>query len=1002
MAQALLDRGRLFLTMALVLSLTGALLWMTMVRQEDPLVPDYWGLVTVSFPGADALTMEHLVLKPIEDALIEVDEVKIIISTAFDEMIVLEVELGGRIRNFDQTWDDVRRALERAKAKFPSGAEAPTLNRNIQEPDAVVLAVTGSADLLKLRNAALRVKDHLSHLPGVSKVNLVADPGEQVTIHMDDPTAKRIGISPDELAAQLTARNRIIPGGSIELAGMNVRLRPLSEFKSVSEIALTPVVLPSGATILLQDLASVRHGVLEPGTSRMRFNGETAVGVSVTPKKNSNIVTFGKEVRSAIESARQEILPLQLQEVSFQPDHTAKRLSDLNLSLLSAMMIVSGILILTMGPRMGLVVTAVIPLAILSSLTLFAWGGGILHQISIAAFIMALGMLVDNAIVMAENVQYRLDQGASGTDASLGAVRELAIPLLGATATTLAAFVPMYISQGVTADFTRTIPVIIMTCLAVSFCYAMLVTPVLCRMVLKPSPVRRKSYLVSIGYCLADFALRHSKFVVLMALLLIGIVLMLGMRVEQQFFPSADRNQFVVDLKLQEGSHLTATERASRVMENVLLEQESVDKVSSFIGRGAPLFYYTIILTPYSPHFAQLIVETRHISDVAPLVDHVSSVIPDLLPGVEVIIRKLEQGPPIQAPVEIRLFGHDFQDLHRTASAVTELLSSVEGTRDVRHDMSPGSPTIRLHIDDAAAGRHGLSREDVSQALLGRTRGLEIGEIYLKDDPVPVFIRSTQGEHLDATALAAIDLRTAQGTLIPMESLARQELDWVAAAINHRNGKRVVTVSSQLSHGVSYSQVLKALQPGLSELELPPGVEIAFGGELEGAGEANMALMTVLPIGFLMLFGVLLAEFNSFKRVALVLMTVPLAAVGIVPGLLLNNQPFGFMSLLGVFALAGVVVNNAIVLLELIEQERRKGADVGTAVRDAVARRIRPILLTTGTTVAGLLPLAVSSSTLWPPLASAMISGLLASTALTLIILPAAYRLIFAPGAVFK
>ncbi len=229
-----------------------------------------------------------------------------------------------------------------------------------------------------------------------------------------------------------------------------------------------------------------------------------------------------------------------------------------------------------------------------------------------------------------------------------------------------------------------------------------------------------------------------------------------------------------------------------------------------------------------------------------------------------------------------------------------------------------------------------------------------------------------------------------------MGSLARQELGWITSEINHRNGQRVVTVSAQLVEGVAYSQVLRALQPRLVELELPPGVEVAFGGDVEGAGEANMALMTVLPIGLLLLFGVLLAEFNSFRRVALVLMTVPLTAAGIVPGLLLTSQPFGFMSLLGVFALAGVVVNNAIVLLELIERERRGGADVRTAVREAVARRIRPILLTTGTTVAGLLPLAASSSTLWPPLASAMISGLLASTLLTLVIFPAAYNLVFA------
>ncbi len=753
----LLDRGRLFLTIALVLSLTGALLWMTMVRQEDPRLPDYWGQITVSFPGADALTMERLMLKPMQDALIEVDEVKIIEATVFDEMVVLVVELDARTRDFDQAWDEVRRALEKARAKFPAGAGAPFLNRDMQDPDAVVLAVTGSADLLDLRNAALRVKDHLLRLPGVSKVNLVADPGEQVVIHLDDAAARRIGISPDQLAQQLAARNRIIPGGSIELAGTTVRLRPFSEFKSALEIAETPVILPSGASMQLRDVAAVRHGVLEPATSRMRFNGEMAVGVAVTPKKNINLVTFGKDVRSVLEAARQDIGPLELHEVAFQPDHTAQRLADLNRALLSAMMIVAGILILTMGPRMGLVVTAVIPLATLSSLTLFAWGGGALHQISIAAFVMALGMLVDNAIVMSENVQYHMDQGASGRDAASQSMRELAVPLLGATATTLAAFIPMYISQGVTADFTRTIPLIIMLCLTASFGYAMLVTPVLCRVVLKPAPSRQESHLVRLGYALADYALRYSRCVALMALLLMGVVLLLGTRLEQQFFPSADRNQFVVDLKLPEGSHLLATERASRVMEDILLEQESVVRVTSFMGRSAPLFYYNIILTPFSPQFAQLVVETKHIHDVNPLLDHVASAAARLLPGVEVVNRKLEQGPPVQAPVEIRLFGADFQDLHAAATAVSELLTGLAGARDVRHDMSPGSPTIRLHIDDAAAGRHGLSRDDVSRMLLGRTRGLEIGELYLDDDPIPVMIRTSLGEHLDIEALAAID-----------------------------------------------------------------------------------------------------------------------------------------------------------------------------------------------------------------------------------------------------
>ncbi len=993
--EALLERGRLILTIAMLLSLTGAVLWLTMVRQEDPRLPDFWGQVTVSFPGADALTTERLLLKPMEDALAQVDEVKTINSTAFDEFVVMSIELVGQTRDFDHAWDKVRDALVKARDDFPAGAGVPVLNRDLNDQDSVVLAVTGSPDLLKLRAAALRIKDRLLRLPSVSRVHLVADPGEQVTIEIDDPAAKRLGVTPALLARQLSSRNRIIPGGSIILGGKTVRLRPMSEFTTSEEIASTPIMLNSGSAVSLSEFASVHHGIREPAASRMRYNGEMAVGLAIVPKKKVNLVTFGKGVQSIVDSATRDIRPLKLQEVMFQPARTALRLSQLNRSLACAMLIVAGILFLAMGLRMGLVVTAVVPLVTLASLTLFAWGGGVLHQISIAAFVLALGMLVDNAIVIAENVQYRLDRGESNAQAAIGAVRELAVPLAGATATTLAAFVPMLISQGPTAAFTRTIPIIIMLCLSVSYVFAMLVTPVLSRMTLKPSGNTNDSWLVRFGYRMTDFTLTHSRLTMITALALVACSLLFSGRVQRQFFPSADRNQFVINLKLAEGSHLSSTDKASRILEDALIGHDKVVRVASFMGRSSPKFYYNINSVPFSPHFAQIVVETESADDVDGVLAFVKSVAEKKLPGIEVIGRKLEQGPPVQAPVEVRLFGSSFAELQKSALEVSEKMASVAGTRDIHHDMSPGAPTIRFHIDDAAAARYGINRADLSRTLYGRTRGLAVGELYLGDDPVPVLVRSSSGERLSPSSLTSVEVEAAGGDTIPLSQLAREEIDWTSSAIKHRNGRRVVTISSQLNDGVVFSEVYDKLRPLLRHLKFPPGITVAFGGEEEGAGEANTALMTSLPIGILMLFGVLLAEFNSFRRVALVLVTVPLAAAGIVPGLLLNHQPFGFMSLLGVFALVGIVVNNAIVLLEVIEEERRQGADVNTAVREAVARRIRPILLTTATTVAGLLPLAISSSTLWPPLASAMISGLISSTVLTLVIFPALYRMVF-------
>lgn len=993
--EVILDRKRLFLMLTGMLSLVGAIMWVTMVRQEDPRLPDFWGQVISVYPGADAPTVERLVLEPIEDALAEVEEIKQVEATAYNEMAVLIVELRGDTKDFDLAWDKVRRALASASLEFPEGARAPSLDDKMQDQDSVVLAVTGSSDLLKLLNGARILKDALLSLPDVSRVSLIADPGEQVTVALDDETARRYGINAVSLSQQLSARNRILPGGSLHLGGKTVRLKPLAEFSSTEEIAETPVMLQSGASFPLNEIARVHLGPKEPTDHRMRFNGEMSVGLAIVPKKQINLVDFGDTVRERIARTIGELKPLKVHEVCFQPKRTRDRLDELGQSLLFGSLIVGGLLLFTMGIRMGLLVASVIPLVAFSSLALFSWSGGALHQISIAAFVFALGMIVDNAIVVAENIQWRLDQGESASQAAIGAVRELAVPLAGATGTTLAAFFPMLIAEGPTAAFTQTIPIILMITLTVSYFIAVFVTPALSGMVLRPGKESPNSFVVRIGGKLGTFAVGRPVLVIAIALVLVaGSLVGIG-NVKQQFFPTSDRNQMVVDIKLPEGAHLDTTDAAVRVVEKEIASRNEVTQTASFIGRSAPQFYYNIISVPFSPHFAQIIVETTTTEDLNPLLKHIRSFVKTRLPEVKMVARKLEQGPPIKAPVEIRLTGKDLGDLENAATMVSNELRSIKGTEDIRHDLGPGAPTIRFTINDAAAGRFGLTRADLAFALYGRTRGLPMGELRSGDDPIPVVVRSSAGEMMPVENLESVSVPAPDGRLIPLAQIATEKAVWQPAAIKHFNGVRVATVSSQLTEGHTFSDVLKELTPRLKTLDLPANVEFGFGGDAEGSGEANTSLLKSFPIGILLLIGVLLAEFNSFRRTLIILVTVPLAAAGIVPGLLIGNQPFGFMSMLGVIALVGIVVNNAIVLLEVVEERKKQGADVNEALTDAVSRRIRPILLTSGTTVVGLLPLAFSSSTLWPPLASTMISGLIASTMLTLVVVPAIYRLMF-------
>jgi len=462
-----------------------------------------------------------------------------------------------------------------------------------------------------------------------------------------------------------------------------------------------------------------------------------------------------------------------------------------------------------------------------------------------------------------------------------------------------------------------------------------------------------------------------------------------------QFFPDSDRNIVVVDLKLQEGSHLSATDAAAMQLERALLSRHDVSLVAAFIGRSAPHFYYNLPQIPFAPNYAQLVVDTPDARSARGMVEWIRGFARRSLPGVEVAVQKLQQGPPVGAPVQVRLRGDRLADLEQAASEVRATMAAIPGTTDLRHDLSVGAPTVLFTVDDAAAARHGVSRADVARAIFGRTRGLPVGEFRAGADPVPVVLRSTAGEEFPVDNLEGILVASPGGALVPLGQVASVEVDWRPAVLRHQDRRRVVIVSSQLEAGATYSDVVRALEPRLETMSLPPGITWDFGGEAEGSGEANGAMLATLPLGVLLLVGILMVEFNSFRRVAIVLVTVPLAAAGVVPGLLIGDQPFGFMSLLGVVALVGIVVNNAIVLIDVIEQRRAGGDTVIDAVSAAVGRRLRPILMTTGTTVAGLLPLAFSPSSLWPPLAWAMISGLTASTLLTLLVVPALYRVLF-------
>ena len=990
----LVTQPRLVILIVTMLTLVGVGSLSSMARQEDPAFPDRAGLITILFPGATAETIERLILEPLQNELSQVEEVQEYQATARTGVALVNVSLLDNRYDTDTGWERVRIAMDRAEMEFPDGVLEMTLDDRLTGLPAVVLAVAGSPSTVELSLAAEQLKRDLQDLPGLSRIELQGETEEQINIALHDAELVRLGITPNQLGQFIAQRNQVSPGGFIVVGDRRLNLLSNNEFLSLEAIRSTQIPLPQGGSVPLAAVADVWRSAVEPLAPATFQDGEQVVALELYTIKNEvDALLFGDNVRARLEQLRADYPQLEIRELFFQPDQVAERLDSLTDSLMLSMLIITTILFLGMGWRMGVTVALMLPVVTLISLGIYNFGGGVLHQIAIIGAVISLGILIDNAIVMVENIQHRLNEGATRQKAMLGAVVELAGPLAASTGTTLAAFTPLLLSSGGTADFTRGIPVMIMLTLTVSFLLAVSIAPLASAWFLKPATVRRSAWIDRLANNIAAVSRRFMKSVIVAGVVLAGGSMMLFPYLNFQFFPNADRPQVVVEMFLPEGSDIRQTHLLSQELESALRDRPGVTTVHRFVGATGPGFYYNLPNATQAPNRARLVVNMEVLPQTAALMDWVRNYTASNFPEYDIIASTLAQGPPRAAPVEIRVFHSDDETRLAAAEQVFRQVKSVPGAVDVRHDIDTGVPVLRLNVDDASAQRYGLSRADVAQTLFARSFGQPVEQYRQELDPLPIVIRSNEGTRLNVESLLSSYVFNVQGEPIPLSLIAQTEADWQVASIKHRNGVRVLSITSGLGDGYSFSQILDGLNARMASEPLPPGTGLEFGGDQESSGEANSAILATAPIGVLLLLFFLLLQFNSYKRVGIILLTVPLAAAGVFPGLVLTDSPFGFQPLLGIIALVGIVVNNAIVLVDRIDQSLKQGVPVNDAVDEAIRRRTRPILLTTATTVTGLLPLALSSSTLWPPMAWAIISGLLASTLLTLLVVPAVCRL---------
>ena len=995
---------------------TGIHALLTMPRREDPKITIRTGLVVALYPGATAEQVEKQVTRKIEERLFRFSEVRKgkTWSTSRNNVAVINVELEDHVAQPDLFWSKLRLAMIELKVtSLPDGVQGPAVRDDFGDTVAMLLALHGgNYDYQQLKTYAQRIEDVFRTTRAVAKIARIGEQKEEIRITSSMERVAQYALSPLKVIQALRGRNAVQFGGELDTRAGTVPLKTSGLFQSEDEIRRMMIDMSStGQPVYIGDLAEVTRVEGEPRTL-CRFNGQPALMVSVEMLEGNNIVDFGNELRTKLERVRQTLPPdLQVDIVADQPAVVEDRISHFIREFGIAIASVILVTLLLLPFRVALIASLAIPVTVAATFAVLNLLHVELHQVSIAALIVVLGMVVDDAIVIADNYVELLDQGIPRDTAAWRCATELVVPVLTATATIIAAFLPMLMISGAVGEFIRALPVAVTVALTCSFVVAMLLTPWLCHFFIRQGlrshgaaeagTKKKFSVLDSMQSAYSGVivvAMRHkAPTLVAGALAFVISALLLAKAVPERFFPTAERPQFVVHLWLAEGARLEATDAAARRVETYLRAQPLVKDLSTFVGESAPRFYYNVDPEFPTKNYAQLLVNTRAEKPTPAFVYKLRDDLRAIAPEATVIVRELEQGKRLHAPIEVRVISlHDgLEDLVRLkefGAQVREILRKTPGTDYAYHDFHEDSWDLGVHVDDEVANRLGMSDSSIAMQLAGGFSGMNVTTFWEGDRDVPVILRldkeyrSTFEDVSDAYVVSSLT-----GARVPLRSVATVRPEWRASRILHQNGVRTLTVLGISGEHDLPSAILDAARPKIDALPLPPGYRIEYGGELEGQLETFGEMQVVMGISIVAIFLILLFQFRSPSQTMVIMMSIPLAIPGAVLGLLVTGNPFSFTAFMGLISLSGVVVRNAIILVEYINDRRHAGVALEAAALEAGERRLRPIFLTTAAAAVGVTPMIISGSSLWSPLASVLAVGLIVSMFFTLIVVPVLY-----------
>ncbi len=1010
--RAAIEKNRVTTAALLVIGVAGIGAYFSLPRAEDPGFIIRTAVVQTIFPGASPERVELLVTDKLEKAIEEMPEIDYLRSETKTGISVINVNIQPQYKDMRPIWDKLRRKVDRVVPDLPEGIIGPTVNDEFGDVFGTIITITGEGfTYAELKDVADDVRDDLLRIDEVAKVDIFGAQGEQVFVEYQNARLAELGLSPIQLQSILEARNIIIPGGSVTTGDERIALEPSGNFESVEELRRSVINLPGRRDLVyLEDIATIHRGYIDPPRSLARATGRPALALAISLREGGNILRLGEQVRALHQtlSARYPI-GVDFDVVAFQPDYVDRKVSDFVGSVLQAIGIVVIVMLAFLGLRTGLVVSSLIPMAMVMALLLMSLLGIGLDQMSLASLIIALGMLVDNAIVMSESIMVQMAEGKSRLEAAVGSANELRIPLLTSSLTTAAAFLPIFLAKSNAGEYTAPIFKVVTITLLSSWILALTMIPLLCYRFLKVPARKSDDGYHSTFYtryrAVLLWMLQHRGRTVAGVAVLFFLAMSAMRWVPNIFFPPGDRAMITGEIRLPTGSPIERTSSAIQAIEGFLgdslmaTDAGGVVNWAAFIGEGAPRYILPYSPEPPTPDFAYLLINTTSREAVDSLALRLNRYVSDWLPDVTAKFRPVPLGPPVKWPIEIRLSGREPDRLFQIVEQIKAQVAATPGTKNVRDDWGRRTKKILVRVNQPRARRAGVSSRDVAISLQTVLSGFATTEYREGDKVIPVTMRSVQADREDLGKIEGLNVfAQATGRSVPLKQVADLEVSWQPAKIVRRDRVWTVAIQAELEPGLTATEVNAQLEPWLEQQHAAwgQGFQYAVGGEDEEAAKSQASIAAQMPIAALIIILLLVGQFNSFRRPAIILLTIPMGLIGVVIGLLLARSYFGFMTLLGVISLAGIVINNAIVLLDRIKLEiEQNGLDPRRAVVEAAQRRLRPILLTTATTVGGLLPLWLGGGPMWEPMAIAIIFGLIFATGLTLGLVPVLYALFF-------